>query len=108
MSSLKPVLFMCRCDSIGQNKQMRQWKQEKLKKRFCIPPPYWFSLGQTMKIKIRFDCKNWLYMYIQLKVKALLSFYSLKQPQLHTSKKSKKCCNVLMECSLVFLLSVGR
>lgn len=33
MSSLKPVLFMCLCDSIGQNKQMRQWKQEKLKKR---------------------------------------------------------------------------
>lgn len=85
---------------------METGETEKKVTRFCIPPPYWFSLGQTMKIKIRFDCKNWL--YIQLKVKALLFFYSLKQPQLHTSKKSKKCCNVLMECSLVFQLSVGR
>lgn len=64
---------------------METGETEKKVTRFCIPPPYWFSLGQTMKIKIRFDCKNWL--YIQLKVKALLSFYSLKQPQLHTSNQ---------------------
>lgn len=66
---------------------METGETEKKVTRFCIPPPYWFSLGQTMKIKIRFECKNWL--YIQLKVKALLSFYSLKQPQLHTSKNQR-------------------